>query len=315
MAIFTLTARQPFNYHSVINSHGWIQLAPFQFDEPTSTLAYTLRASNGRVMHLKIREAEAGVSVETKGRLSKLESNELQEAVSWMFAMDADYSSFYKAARKEPNLKKAIQLARGRVLRSPTLFEDVVKTIFTTNTLWGATKNMTQKLIASFGDPLTFALSGGLSRQRNSTVSKSEVEGPVLRAFPTPERIAASSPEVLKELVRVGYRAPALHQLAVRVASGELDLESLKRSTMPTLELRKELLKINGIGPYAAANLLLILGRSDFIPVDTWALKLVSHEWHEGKPITAKEVEKAFEKWGEYKGLAFWFWDWKYSGG
>jgi len=315
MAIFTLTARQPFNYHSVINSHGWIQLAPFQFDEPTSTLAYTLRASNGRVMHLKIREAEAGVSVETKGRLSKLESNELQEAVSWMFAMDADYSSFYKAARKEPNLKKAIKLARGRVLRSPTLFEDVVKTIFTTNTLWGATKNMTQKLIASFGDPLTFALNGGLSRQRNSTVSKSEVEGPVLRAFPTPERIAASSPEVLKELVRVGYRAPALHQLAVRVASGELDLESLKRSTMPTLELRKELLKINGIGPYAAANLLLILGRSDFIPVDTWALKLVSHEWHEGKPITAKEVEKAFEKWGEYKGLAFWFWDWKYSGG
>ncbi len=315
MAIFTLTARQPFNYHSVINSHGWIQLAPFQFDEPTSTLAYTLRASNGRVMHLKIREAEAGVSVETKGRLSKLESNELQEAVSWMFAMDADYSSFYKAARKEPNLKKAIQLARGRVLRSPTLFEDVVKTIFTTNTLWGATKNMTQKLIASFGDPLTFALNGGLSRQRNSTVSKSEVEGPVLRAFPTPERIAASSPEVLKELVRVGYRAPALHQLAVRVASGELDLESLKRSTMPTLELRKELLKINGIGPYAAANLLLILGRSDFIPVDTWALKLVSHEWYEGKPITAKEVEKAFEKWGEYKGLAFCFWDWKYSGG
>src|SRR6266508_2422405 len=315
MAIFTLTARQPFNYHSVINSHGWIQLAPFQFDEPTSTLAYTLRAANGRVMHLKIREAEAGVSVETKGRLSKLESNELQEAVSWMFAMDADYSSFYKAARKEPNLKKAIQLARGRVLRSPTLFEDVVKTIFTTNTLWGATKNMTQKLIASFGDPLTFALSGGLSRQRNSTVSKSEVEGPVLRAFPTPERIAASSPEVLKELVRVGYRAPALHQLAVRVASGELDLESLKRSTMPTLELRKELLKINGIGPYAAANLLLILGRSDFIPVDTWALKLVSHEWYEGKPITAKEVEKAFEKWGEYKGLAFWFWDWKYQGG
>src|SRR6266498_2949004 len=174
MAIFTLTARQPFNYHSVINSHGWIQLAPFQFDEPTSTLAYTLRASNGRVMHLKIREAESGVSVETKGRLSKLESNEVQEAVSWMLALDADYSSFYKAARKEPNLKKAIRLARGRVIRSPTLFEDVVKTLFTTNTLWGATKNMTQKLIASFGDPLTSALSGGSgsSQRESKTVSR-----------------------------------------------------------------------------------------------------------------------------------------------
>jgi 3-methyladenine DNA glycosylase/8-oxoguanine DNA glycosylase len=75
------------------------------------------------------------------------------------------------------------------------------------------------------------------------------------------------------------------------------------------------LLKINGVGPYAAANLLLILGRPDFIPIDSWALKLVSHEWYEGEPVTAKEVENAFEKWGEYKGFAFWFWDWKYTGG
>ncbi len=88
----------------------------------------------------------------------------------------------------------------------------------------------------------------------------------------------------------------------------------MKRSTLPTLELRKELLKINGVGPYAAANLLMILGRHDFIPIDSYALKMVSHEWYKGKPITAKEVEKRFEKWGEFKGLAYWFWDWKYKG-
>ena len=115
-------------------------------------------------------------------------------------------------------------------------------------------------------------------------------------------------------LLLLGYRAPAIHDLAVRVASGKYDLESLKHSSLPTLELRKELMTINGVGPYAAANLLLILGRSDFIPIDSWALKLVSHEWYKGKPITAKEVEKRFEKWGEFKGLAFWFWDWKYKG-
>lgn len=294
MATLTLPARQPFNYHSVVNSHGWRQLAPFDFDGPTATLTYILRASNGRVMELKIREAEMGISVETKGRLSKLESNEVKEAVSWMFALDADYSSFYKVARKEPQLRKAIKLAYGRVLRSPTLFEDVVKTLFTTNTLWGATKNMTKKLIESFGDPLP---------------------GSNFKAFPTAERIATSSPEVLKEAVRVGYRAPALHQLAVQVASGELDLESIKRSSLPSLELRKELMKLNGIGPYAAANLLLILGRSDYIPVDTGALAAVSQEWYKGKPITEKDVQKAFEKWGEFRGFAYWFWDWKNQGG
>ena len=159
---------------------------------------------------------------------------------------------------------------------------------------------------------LSLALGGGSSSPQG--VSRPEVEAPVRKSFPTPGAIAASSPDFLREKIRVGYRAPAIHELAVRVASGAFDLEALRTSDLSTLELRKELLSINGVGPYAAANLLLILGRSDFIPIDSWALKLVSREWYRGNPITAKEVEKRFEKWGEFKGLAFWFWDWKDNG-
>jgi 3-methyladenine DNA glycosylase/8-oxoguanine DNA glycosylase len=294
---FTLRARPPFNFLSVVNSHGWRQLAPFSYDENTNTLCYILRLSNGRVVEIKVRDAGDGVSVETE-KLDKTERREVAAKVTWMFGLDMDFSRFYAASRGEPKLALAKKRALGRVLRSPTLFEDVIKTILTTNTLWAATKNMTLKLVNEFG----LALSGA------------EGEALFKKAFPTPEAIAASRPEVLKEKIRVGYRAPAIHQLAVRIASGAFDLEALKTSELPTLELRKELLKINGVGPYAAANLLLIIGRSDFIPVDSWALKLVSHEWYRGKPITAKEVEKRFEKWGEFKGLAFWFWDWKYKG-
>jgi 3-methyladenine DNA glycosylase/8-oxoguanine DNA glycosylase len=56
----------------------------------------------------------------------------------------------------------------------------------------------------------------------------------------------------------------------------------------------------------------MLLGRSDFIPIDTWALKVVSHEWYDGEPVTPAQVEERFERWGEFKGLAYWFWDWKY---
>ena len=146
-------------------------------------------------------------------------------------------------------------------------------------------------------------------------MSRPVVEALQTKSFPTPESIAASNPAYIQEKIRVGYRAPTIHDLAVRVASGKYELEALKNSALPTLELRKELMTIKGVGPYAAANLLLLLGRSDFIPIDSWALKLVSHEWHAGKPITAREVEKRFEKWDEYKGVAFLFWDWKYNGG
>ncbi|HSL43170.1 MAG TPA: hypothetical protein VK897_07050 [Anaerolineales bacterium] len=290
---FSLSARQPFNFLSVVNSHGWRQLAPFSWEESTHTLSYVLWLSNGRVVELELRDAEDGVSVET-GKLDKIERREVTDKVTWMFGLDMDFSRFYSASRGEPKLALAKKRALGRVLRSPTLFEDVIKTILTTNTLWTATKNMTLKLVNELGEPL------------REDITK--------KAFPTPESIAASSPEFLREKIRVGYRANAIHELGARLATGAFDLEALKTSELPTLALRKELLRINGVGPYAAANLLLILGRSDFIPIDSWALKLVSHEWYDAKPITPREVEKQFERWGEFKGLAFWFWDWKYKG-
>jgi 3-methyladenine DNA glycosylase/8-oxoguanine DNA glycosylase len=290
---FSLSAHPPFNFLSVVNSHGWRQLTPFSYDETSNVLGYVLRLSNGRVIALKLHDRGDGVIVETE-KLDKAERKEAADKAAWMFGLDMNFARFYAAARGEPKLARVKKRALGRVLRSTTLFEDVIKTILTTNTLWTATKNMTRKLVDQFGEPLP--------------------EDASRKAFPTPEAIAASSPDVLREKIRVGYRAPAIHQLAVRVASGQFNLESLKTSQLPTLELRKELLKINGVGPYAAANLLLILGRTDFIPIDSWALKLVSHEWYEGTPVTPKDVEKHFERWGEFQGIAFWFWDWNYKG-
>jgi 3-methyladenine DNA glycosylase/8-oxoguanine DNA glycosylase len=277
----------------VVDSHGWRQLAPYTYDETTNTLGYTLQLANARVIELTMQDGRECVIVQTE-KLDRVERREVLENVSWMFGLDMDFSRFYSAARREPKLAHVRKRCLGRMLRSPTLFEDVVKTILTTNTLWAATKNMTRKLVDTFGTPL-------------------DAEGEK-RSFPSPAAIAASSSGFLKEAIRVGYRAPSIHRLAVRITSGQLDLEALKTSELPTLELRKVLMSIDGVGPYAAANLLLLLGRSDFIPIDSWALKLVSHEWYRGKPITAKEVEKRFAKFGEFKGLAFWFWDWKYKG-
>ncbi len=300
MSTIQLSARKPFNFHSVVNSHGWRQLAPFQFEK--DVLTYVDQLSTQRVVEYRISAPSAGVQIQTN-KLNKVEQKEVTDKITWMFGLDMEFSDFYSASRLEPKLALAKKQALGRVLRSPTLFEDVVKTIFTTNTLWAATRNMTRKLVDEFG-----ASTAG-------RVLPDPPLGTMLnnKSFPTPESIAASNPDFIKEKIRVGYRAPAIHDLAERIASGKYDLEALKSSTLPTLELRKELMTIKGVGPYAAANLLMILGRHDFIPIDSYALKMVSHEWYKGKSITAKEVEKRFSKWGEYKGLAFWFWDWKYN--
>jgi 3-methyladenine DNA glycosylase/8-oxoguanine DNA glycosylase len=291
----TLLAPLPFSLSAVVGSHGWVRLAPFGTDTRTGGLTYVARLDSGRAVELLIQEASDGVSVEVDEQLSEAEQDEVARQVTWMLGLEQDFSHFYALAREEPKLAHVEEQALGRILRCPTLFEDTVKTILTTNTSWAGTVRMVQALVSQFGDPLPSDLTH--------------------HAFPTPEQLAATGAETLRSAARLGYRSPYVVELARAVASGELDLESLKVADMPTAELRKRLLAIKGVGGYAAANLLMILGHYDFVPVDSWAMKMVSHEWYGGEAVGQTEVEAAFERWGEWKGLAYWFWDWSHIEG
>ena len=269
-----------------------MKLAPFAADEHGSELSRIERLHSGRVVELLIQDADGGVTVDLSGGLMQSELHEVEDKVTWMLGLDQDLSAFYAVARSEPKLGHVEARAQGRVLRSPTLFEDVVKTILTTNTSWAGTIRMVEALVSRFGDPLPD------DRTRH--------------AFPTPARLASTEVQTLRLVARLGYRAPHVLDLARAVASGDLDLESLQTTDEPSEQLRARLLEINGVGAYSAANLLIILGRYDFIPVDSWARKLVSHEWYGGESVRSTDVEAAFERWGEWKGLAYWFWDWAY---
>jgi 3-methyladenine DNA glycosylase/8-oxoguanine DNA glycosylase len=285
-----LAARPPFSLSSVVLSHGWIRLAPFVEDQASGGLRYVLRLRSGRAVDLSISETDGGVLVTTGAALGPDEIDEAGEAVTWMLGLDQDFSAFYERCRHEPKLAHAQRSARGRLLRSATLFEDVVKTLLTTNTAWSGTVRMNAALVELYGEPAT-------------------TDG-ARRAFPTPAALARTSVEELRAGPKLGYRAPYVLELARAVDSGELDLEALKRAELPTPELRKRLLSLKGVGGYAASNLLNLLGRYDFLPVDSWALKMVSQEWHGGQAVTPADVEAAFAAWGEWKGLAYWFWNW-----
>lgn len=281
-----LTARPPFSFAAVADSHGWRQLAPFHGDQ--AELRYVIRLASGRVTELSLTGTVDGARVTAEDGLSPIEETEVADTVTWMLGLDQDLSAFYEAARHEPKLAGAATAAKGRILRSPTLFEDVVKTILTTNTAWGSTKRMVANVVHLFGDPLP--------------------ADPARRAFPTPAQLAATDETTLRNVARLGYRAPYVLDLAQRVAAG-FDLEALRTAELPTPELRKRLLALKGVGPYAVANLLMLLGHYDAIPIDSWALSVVSKEWHGGAPVGPAEVEAAFARWGQWKGLAYWFWE------
>lgn len=290
MSGLNLRAPQPFSLTAVVASHGWIQLAPFAQDAEGDGFCYVSRLASGRVVEIRVRAAPSGVVVDADGLLGDAEQAEIADSVTWMLGLEQSFEPFYALARQEPRLAQMAARAQGRLLRSATLFEDTVKTILTTNTAWSGTIRMVNALVANCGDPLA--------------------NDPSRRAFPTPARLADAGEAALRKTGGLGYRAPYVSRLASDIVAGALDLEALRAVDMPTVELRERLLAIKGVGNYAAAHMLLILGHYDFVPIDSWALKMVSREWYDGAPVGRAEVEAAFERWGRWRGLAYWFWDW-----
>lgn len=287
-----IAARPPFSLRTVIRSHGWIQLAPFRTNDSSTQLNYVAMLNSGNIVEIQVHEEDKGVIVIVDESLDDADELEITDNVAWMLGLDHDFSPFYALAREEPKLSHAIGKAQGRVLRSPTLFEDTVKTILTTNTSWSGTIRMVNSLVSQYGS----ALPSDDSRQ----------------AFPTPDQLAQTDEETLRAEVRLGYRAPYVLELAKLVSSRELDLERFKMEDLTFDEVRQGLLAIKGVGGYAVANLLMLLGHYREIPVDSWARKMVSHEWHKGEKIGREEVERAFAQWEDWKGLAFWLWNWTY---
>ena len=284
-----IAINQPFSLTSVVESHGWVQLRPFGWEPEVGILSYTDRLPSGTLTKYQISANETGVVVNTAADFAGKDRLDIGARVAWMLAAEQDMSGFYKSASGEPKLKRAVTEAQGRILRSSTVFEDVLKTMLTTNTAWSGTIRMVNTLLELYGEPLH--------------------ENAIALAFPTPDILAKCSEAELREQARLGYRAPYVLELARSVDGGDLDLEAYKHKSLDTEELRKELLTIKGIGNYAAANLLMLLGRYDYVPIDSWALKTVSGEWFNGEPVNKEQVEDVFQRWGEWKGLVYWFWD------
>jgi 3-methyladenine DNA glycosylase/8-oxoguanine DNA glycosylase len=135
------------------------------------------------------------------------------------------------------------------MLRNAHRFEAVVKTICTTNPGWSGTRKMTAALVDNLG---------------------SEAPGG-RRTFPTPAAMAAADEQFCKDVIRTGYRGPYLKALATDVAEGTLDLEELNDPELPDDEVAARLLELPGVGPYAAAHVMLTSsGRYSRLVLDSW---------------------------------------------
>lgn len=289
--------KPPFDFRSTVYSSGWIELAPTAWDEERAIVQRAERLNTRKVVLLElsdegsVKDPIVGITITHQEQLTQDEQNEIKATVRYALRIDEDLSEFYKLCQQQGGYWSEVTNGKGRLLRSPSLFEDVVKTICTTNIQWGGTKRMVKELVDAYGEVYP-----GDS---------------IIRAFPTPTAIANVPSQVFADSVKLGYRTDYVYLLAQKVASGDLDLETFKNTDLPTPELKKELLAIKGIGDYAAATLLMLLGHYDELAVDTAFRQFVSKKYFKGERPSDAEAQAIYDDWGEWKYLAYWFDIWQ----
>ncbi|MDQ4020016.1 MAG: Fe-S cluster assembly protein HesB [Actinomycetota bacterium] len=274
-------------------SHGVASLPPARIDEHAWTLELTLPVPNARPRTVVVSDnGPAAAAVHVRGpRPRTQERDAVLATVRHVLRLDEDLSRFYELVRDDPELSWAARGA-GRMLRAPTVFEDVVKTICTTNCAWSGTVRMVGALVEHLGEP----------------AAGTAPNGPYGRAFPTPAAMAQADLAFYGDVGRAGYRGAYLRSLAEQVASGALDLEALGRATpaeLPDEELAARLLALPGVGPYAASHVMMLLGRYSPLVLDSWTRPTYARLTG-GRPKSDTTIRRRFRRYGPYAGLAFW---------
>ena len=280
----SITAPRGFSFKRTVISHGWCDLPPFEFDEEKWTLSRVIGIGDAHPITVKVSEAGRNLKVSLSRKIGKRAQSSVERQVRHMFRLDDDMTAFYEAMAQDPAFEWIVKAGAGRLLRSPTVFEDLVKTICTTNCSWALTKKMIKELVGSLGRE---ARGGG-------------------RNFPTPEAMASVTESFYRDHVRAGYRAPYLKELAESVASGSLDVEAWLASDLPAAELKRAMKRVKGVGDYAAENLLKLVGRYDVLALDSWVRSTFARIHNGGRTATDKKIERYYARFGPWRGLALW---------
>jgi 3-methyladenine DNA glycosylase/8-oxoguanine DNA glycosylase len=280
MAKFVIGVPDDFSYRFTVRSHGWYDLAPFKLEDDRLSFVQS-RGIDGRPVTVCVSEHADGLEIEVE---AECDLTGVEADVRRILRIDEDLTEFYSRIEQSNAMIWAKLNGAGRLLRSSTVWEDLVKTICTTNCSWSLTRIMVANLVEKLGEQ------GKDGR----------------RSFPTPSAMAEMPESFYRDEIRAGYRSPYFIELARSVASSKTDPESWLTSELPTADLKKEMKQVKGVGDYAAENLLKLVGRYDGLALDSWLRAQYYAKHNGGKKCSDSKIARHYRKYGEWQGLAIW---------
>ncbi|WP_106088192.1 Fe-S cluster assembly protein HesB [Enhygromyxa salina] len=285
---------EPFELDVVLRGHGWVALAPHVYDRErirwSTTVDLSAVGARGPVVDLDLRQRDGAVleaQVRARAPLDRTMLARVREALVTSLALDFELEPFWARCADTPRLAWVQQRGAGRLLRSPTLFEDLLKLLMTTNCSWANTESMVTRTTSALGR-----------------------RGPSGRhAFPSARACARQDEAFWRDVARVGYRASHCRALAQGFASGQLSRADFDDPSLATDEVRRRLLALPGFGPYAAGQALRLLGRFDDLALDSWVRSRAAelHGLVSGDASGSdRAIAACYAEFDEYAGLALW---------
>lgn len=288
---FTLAAPDDYDLARDYCSYGYFLLRPNHWD--VKRRAFTRAFSIEKVpfaVQVTQKGPGAKLAVASTRALSAKSKGTVERWLTRMLRLDEHAGVIGEFHKLDPRWKAS---GRGRLMRSPTMFEDVIKTVTSCNVTWPNTVQMNRRLC--------------------------EVLNPVgakaapIHPFPEVKQLAATRPQTLRARCRVGYRDQRMVELAKMFRSGAIDPEWYEDPATGDDEVYGALLELPGVGPYAAANIMQLLGRYGRLPLDTESVrhgkKVLGFE---GTPAQVmKKVHGHYAPFGAHAFRSYWFelWD------
>jgi len=223
-----------------------------------------------------------------KKRFAEKEIEKIVEEVNWRYGFDEDISDFFVEFKNDRFLKATFKRLKGmRNNCANSLYELLIISIVLQNATVRRTVQMMNNLFNTYGTKLKF-------------------DNKELFAYWSPEDLKKTSEEELRSL-KVGYRAKMIKRVSEAFANGEIEESKIRK--MDTEDARKELMKLYGVGPATAQNILSgYLRKYDAFDLKgkLWEQKILSRVMFKKELVPAEEITEEFERrYGKWRGLAF----------
>lgn len=291
MARSTLSIKvgEDFDLARDVCSYGYFVLLPNYWDVKNQSLSRVLEFDDAPSACVIDQRADGSLRARFDRKLTREEQKSAREQITRMLSLDLEPNEIKAFHKLDPRWKKS---GRARLFRSPTLFEDVIKTVTSCNVAWPSTVNMNRRLCEVCG-------------RRSASGAYS---------FPSAKKLSRTRVGTLRGRCRVGYRDQRIVDLAKMFVRGEIDEGWLNDPSTHDDEVFKFLITLPGIGPYAAGNIMQLLGRCSRLAIDTetirHAKKVLGYTGTDAQ-IT-KKIRAHYEPFGDHQFRSYWFELWRF---